>query len=97
MTKRILVIEDQEDLRDILRDLLTRSGYVVIEAQTGRPVSPAPNPTVPTSSTRPPVFAQEPGHHNPGHNGRSEYETVEMRHPPTSLGMNTVSWAVGSN
>jgi two-component system, cell cycle response regulator DivK len=35
MTKRILVIEDQEDLRGILRDLLTRSGYVVIEAADG--------------------------------------------------------------
>jgi two-component system, cell cycle response regulator DivK len=35
MTKRILVIEDQEDPRGILRDLLTRSGYVVIEAADG--------------------------------------------------------------
>jgi two-component system cell cycle response regulator DivK len=35
MTKRILVIEDQEDLRGILRDLFTRSGYVVIEAADG--------------------------------------------------------------
>ena len=29
MTKRILVVEDQEDLRGILRDLLTGSGYDV--------------------------------------------------------------------
>jgi two-component system cell cycle response regulator DivK len=35
MTKRILVVEDQEDLRAILRDLLTGSGYDVIEAVDG--------------------------------------------------------------
>jgi two-component system, cell cycle response regulator DivK len=35
MTKRILVIEDQEDLRGVLRDLFSRSGYVVIEAADG--------------------------------------------------------------
>jgi DNA-binding response OmpR family regulator len=29
MTKRILVAEDQEDLRAILRDYLSASGYVV--------------------------------------------------------------------
>jgi len=27
MTKRILVVEDQEDLRSVLRDLLTGSAY----------------------------------------------------------------------
>ena len=32
MTKRILVVEDQADLRAILRDLLTGSGYLVAEA-----------------------------------------------------------------
>ena len=31
MTKRILVVEDQEDLRGVLRDLLTGSGYDVAE------------------------------------------------------------------
>ena len=36
MTKRILVVEDQEDLRGILRDLLTGSGYAVAEAADGR-------------------------------------------------------------
>jgi len=36
MTKRILVIEDQEDLRAILRDLLTGSGYSVAEAADGQ-------------------------------------------------------------
>jgi two-component system cell cycle response regulator DivK len=35
MTKRVLVIEDQEDLRGILRDLLTGSGYNVSEAADG--------------------------------------------------------------
>jgi two-component system, cell cycle response regulator DivK len=35
MTQRILVIEDQEDLRAILRDLLTASGYEVSEARDG--------------------------------------------------------------
>ena len=36
MTKRILVVEDQADLRGILRDLLTGSGYDVVEASDGR-------------------------------------------------------------
>jgi two-component system, cell cycle response regulator DivK len=35
MTKRILVVEDQEDLRAILRDFLTASGYGIIEAMDG--------------------------------------------------------------
>ena len=35
MTKRILVVEDQADLRAILRDLLTGSGYEVVEAADG--------------------------------------------------------------
>ena len=35
MSKRILVIEDQEDNRKIVRDLLTSVGYEVIEAFTG--------------------------------------------------------------
>jgi len=35
MTKRILVVDDQEDLRGVLRDLLTGSGYTVIEAADG--------------------------------------------------------------
>jgi two-component system cell cycle response regulator DivK len=35
MTKRILVVEDQEDLRGVLRDLLTKSGYDVAEAADG--------------------------------------------------------------
>ncbi len=35
MSKLILVVEDQEDNRRILRDLLTNSGYEVIEAIDG--------------------------------------------------------------
>jgi two-component system, cell cycle response regulator DivK len=35
MSKRILVVEDQEDNRRILRDLLTSAGYEMIEAVTG--------------------------------------------------------------
>ena len=36
MTERILVIEDQEDNRIILRDLLTSADYAVIEAVNGQ-------------------------------------------------------------
>jgi two-component system cell cycle response regulator DivK len=35
MTKRILVVEDQEDNRQILRDLLSNAGYDMIEAEDG--------------------------------------------------------------
>jgi two-component system cell cycle response regulator DivK len=35
MSKRILVVEDQADNRRIMRDLLTRSGYEIVEAVTG--------------------------------------------------------------
>ncbi len=35
MSKRILVVEDQEDNRRIMRDLLTAAGLEVIEAVTG--------------------------------------------------------------
>jgi two-component system cell cycle response regulator DivK len=35
MTKRILVIEDTEDNRQIVRDLLTSVGYEIIEAADG--------------------------------------------------------------
>ncbi len=35
MSKRILVVEDQEDNRQILRDLLTSAGFEVIEAVDG--------------------------------------------------------------
>ena len=36
MSKRILIIDDQEDLRGILRDLLSGSGYALVEAADGR-------------------------------------------------------------
>ena len=35
MSKRILVVEDQEDNRQILRDLLASAGYEMIEADNG--------------------------------------------------------------
>jgi two-component system, cell cycle response regulator DivK len=35
MSKRIMVVEDQEDNRRILRDLLTSAGYEVIQAENG--------------------------------------------------------------
>ena len=35
MSKRILVVEDQEDNMQILRDLLTSAGYELIEAVNG--------------------------------------------------------------
>jgi len=35
MSKRILIVEDQEDNRRIVRDLLTRAGYEMIEAVNG--------------------------------------------------------------
>ena len=35
MTKRILVVEDTEDNRQIIRDLLTSAGYEMIEAMNG--------------------------------------------------------------
>jgi two-component system cell cycle response regulator DivK len=35
MTKRVLVVEDQEDNRQILRDLLGNAGYELSEAENG--------------------------------------------------------------
>jgi two-component system cell cycle response regulator DivK len=35
MAKKILVVEDHEDNRQIMRDLLTSTGFEVIEALTG--------------------------------------------------------------
>ena len=36
MSKKILVVEDQEDNRRIVRDLLTSAGFQLIEAVTGQ-------------------------------------------------------------
>ena len=41
MSKRILVVEDQEDNRQILRDLLTSVGYEVIQAENGEALASA--------------------------------------------------------
>ena len=35
MSKRILVVEDQEDLRGMLRDVLSGTGFTVSEAENG--------------------------------------------------------------
>jgi len=35
MTKRILVVEDQEDNRQIVRDLLMKHDYEIVEAENG--------------------------------------------------------------
>ena len=40
MSKRILVVEDQEDNRQILRDLLANAGFEMIEAVDGEEASP---------------------------------------------------------
>jgi two-component system, cell cycle response regulator DivK len=36
MTKRILVVEDQQDNRQILRDLLSAAGFEMTEAENGQ-------------------------------------------------------------
>jgi two-component system, cell cycle response regulator DivK len=36
MTRRILLVEDQEDNRRIVRDLLTTTNYEVVEAENGQ-------------------------------------------------------------
>jgi two-component system cell cycle response regulator DivK len=41
MTKRILVVEDQEDNRKILRDLLGKAGCYLVEAENGERALPA--------------------------------------------------------
>ena len=35
MSKRILVVEDQEDNRQIIRDMLTFTDYEITEAESG--------------------------------------------------------------
>jgi two-component system, cell cycle response regulator DivK len=41
MTKRILVVEDQEDNRQIIRDVLAATDYVITEAVNGEVALPA--------------------------------------------------------
>ena len=41
MTRRVLIVEDQEDNRQILRDLLAHAGYEVIEVGDGAQALPA--------------------------------------------------------
>ena len=47
MSKRILVVEDQEDLRGVLRDLLTGSGYLVLEAAASESLPSLPRAVPP--------------------------------------------------
>jgi hypothetical protein len=47
--KRILVVEDQEDLRGVLRDLLTVTRLPKL--RTAKPVCPKLAPSTPTSSS----------------------------------------------
>ena len=35
MSKRILVVEDHEDNRQIIRDMLSATDYVIMEAESG--------------------------------------------------------------
>jgi len=49
MTHRILVVEDQEDLREIARLALEGAGYEVVEASTGAEGTPKPKPGIPIS------------------------------------------------
>jgi two-component system cell cycle response regulator DivK len=48
MTKRILVVEDQEDNRQILRDLLGSADYEMDEAENGERRWPPSSETSPT-------------------------------------------------
>lgn len=36
MTKKILVVDDENDLREMLRDFLSREGFEIVEASDGR-------------------------------------------------------------
>ena len=53
MTKRILVVEDQEDNRRILRDLLAHAGFEVIEVGDGQQAVTA------TAAQRPDVILMD--------------------------------------
>ena len=47
MTKCILVVEDQEDNRQILRDRLGNAGYDMVEAENGEQALTAMAPSAP--------------------------------------------------
>jgi two-component system, cell cycle response regulator DivK len=53
MTKRILVVEDQEDNRQIIRDLLVHAGFEVIEVGDGEKALSA------TAAQRPDVILMD--------------------------------------
>jgi hypothetical protein len=59
MRKRILVVEDQEDSRQIVRDLLTANDYEMTEAENGEEALAGRS----ERSTRPDPH----GHSAPGH------------------------------
>ena len=59
MSTRILVIEDQEDNRHIVHDLLTSVGYEIIEACTGED-------EVMAAATHAPDLAMVSGAQDPG-------------------------------
>jgi CheY-like chemotaxis protein len=61
MSKRILVVEDQEDDRQIIRDMLAGSGYTLTEAKDGEEA--------------PAEVAKEPRSH-PDRNPVAEHEWV---------------------
>jgi two-component system, cell cycle response regulator DivK len=48
MSKHILIVEDQEDNRQILRDLLGNAGYELIEAVDGEQALVAMQSNAPT-------------------------------------------------
>ena len=50
MSRRILVVEDHEENRRIMRDLLTAAGYEMLEAHTGEEEWLAPRPSARISS-----------------------------------------------
>jgi CheY-like chemotaxis protein len=48
MSKRILVVEDQEDNRQIIRDMLTFTDYEITEAESGERFQRVPpQPAIP--------------------------------------------------
>ena len=53
MSKKILVVEDQEDNRRILRDLLNSAGYQIVEA------APGPEGVSMASSVRPDLILMD--------------------------------------